>query len=97
MSVSLAEVIQSGGYDLSKPDDCRWLLSRKFEFEELVEFAENVIEEAEDAEQKKHNRFDEEHRKVCNECYRDYDDFCQEQVAEARLDEMSESQESEES
>ncbi len=48
MSVSLAEVIENGGYDLSTLEDARWFLDKRDEFEELVEFCENVIEEAEE-------------------------------------------------
>lgn len=48
MSVSLREVIEFGGYDLTKPEDARWLLSKQSEFEELVEKAIELIEESED-------------------------------------------------
>lgn len=44
MSVSLLEVIESGGYDLSTVKDANWLLSVKDEMEELVEKAEATIE-----------------------------------------------------
>lgn len=37
-----------------------------------------------------HTRFDEDHRKVCEDCYADWLDFCQEQEDEARLDALSE-------
>lgn len=37
-----------------------------------------------------HNRFDEAHRAVCDDCQRAYEDFCQEQADEARLDSMAE-------
>jgi len=43
MSVSLLEVIESGGYDLSTKDDCLWLLSKQSEFEELIEQAEERL------------------------------------------------------
>ena len=48
MSVSLAEVIEAGGYDLSTVEDAQWLVSRQNEFEELIEAAENLIEESEE-------------------------------------------------
>lgn len=48
MSVSLLEVIEAGGYDLSTTEDANWLLSKQSEFEELVEQAEKIIEESED-------------------------------------------------
>lgn len=45
MSVSLLEVIESGGYDLTTKEDAIWILSKQREFEELVEQAEELIEE----------------------------------------------------
>ena len=47
MSVSLLEVIEAGGYDLSTVEDANWLLAVKEEFEELAEKAEATIEKAE--------------------------------------------------
>ena len=44
MSVSLREVIEHGGYDLSTVEDARWLLSKQSEFESLVEQAEELVE-----------------------------------------------------
>lgn len=40
-----------------------------------------------------HDRFDEEHRLICEDCTADYFDFCQEQADEARLDAMAELEE----
>ena len=48
MSVSLLEVIEAGGYNLETVEDSQWLLSKQKEFEELVEKAEDLIEESED-------------------------------------------------
>ena len=48
MSVSLLEVIEAGGYDLTTIEDANWLLSKRSEFEELIEEAEQLIEESED-------------------------------------------------
>lgn len=48
MSVSLLEVIEAGGYDLSTVEDANWLLAQKAEFEELIEKAEQLIEESEE-------------------------------------------------
>lgn len=48
MSVSLLDVIEYGGYDLSTKEDARWLLSKQSEFEELIKKAEKVLEEFED-------------------------------------------------
>ncbi len=48
MSVSLREVIEHGGYDLTTVEDARWLVGKQSEFEQLVEEAELVIEEADD-------------------------------------------------
>lgn len=45
MSVSLLEVIEAGGYDLSTVEDANWLLSKRNEFEELVEKAEELLED----------------------------------------------------
>lgn len=50
MSVSLLEVIEHSGYDLTTVEDARWLLSNRVEFEHLVEEAEAVVEAAEEAE-----------------------------------------------
>ena len=50
MSVSLLEVIEAGGYDLSTEEDARWLLSQVNQFEELVTQAEDLIEKIEEAE-----------------------------------------------
>lgn len=44
MSVSLREVIEAGGYDLTTEEDCNWLLSKRNEFNELIEQAENLLE-----------------------------------------------------
>lgn len=48
MSVSLLEVIEHGGYDLNTVEDARWLLSKQSEFEELVEKAQEIIDNEED-------------------------------------------------
>lgn len=37
-----------------------------------------------------HNRFDEDHHRICEDCYSGYADFMQEQADDARLDAMSE-------
>lgn len=47
MSVSLAEVIEAGGFDITTPEDAEWLISKQNEFVELIEQAELVMEEAE--------------------------------------------------
>lgn len=46
MSVSLREVIEHGGYDITTLEDAQWLVGKQSEFEQLVEEAELVIEEA---------------------------------------------------
>lgn len=48
MSVSLLEVIEHGGYDLTTKEDSIWLLSKQSEFEELVEKAQDLIESKEE-------------------------------------------------
>jgi hypothetical protein len=45
--VSLLEVIESSGYDISTKEDAIWLLSKQSEFEQLIEKAELVLEESE--------------------------------------------------
>jgi len=44
MSVSLIEVIEAGGYDVTTYEDALWLLSKRSEFDELIEQAEEVVE-----------------------------------------------------
>lgn len=47
MSVSLLEVIEAGGYNLATLEDANWLLSKENEFEELIEKAQELVDEAE--------------------------------------------------
>lgn len=47
MSVSIREVIEHGGYDLTTLEDARWLVSKQSEFDDLVEEAEQLIEDRE--------------------------------------------------
>lgn len=47
MSVSIKEVIEAGGYDLTTLEDAQWLIAQRDEFEELIEEAETLIEERE--------------------------------------------------
>jgi hypothetical protein len=47
MSVSLHEVVEAGGYDLTTLDDARWLLGQQSNFADLVEKAEETIEQLE--------------------------------------------------
>lgn len=42
MSVSLEEALNGAGYRLDNVDDCIWLLSKRDEFEELCEKAEEL-------------------------------------------------------
>ena len=81
MSVTLKEVIESAGYDLSSTGDAIWLLARQAEFYRLCEQAEDLVNLYDE-----HNRFDDEHRLECDDCQRDYDDLCDECADEARLD-----------
>lgn len=53
MSVSLLEVIEHGGYDLNTLEDAYWLKSKSSEWDELLEKAENLIEEHEEEENRK--------------------------------------------
>lgn len=47
MSVSLLEVVEAGGFDLSTLEDAEWLVSKQNEFEELLEAAQELLEEEE--------------------------------------------------
>jgi hypothetical protein len=47
VSVSLLEVIEAGGYDLSTVEDSQWLISQVKQFEELITNAEDLIEDNE--------------------------------------------------
>lgn len=44
MSVSIAEIIEAGGYDLNTHEDATWLISKRSEFEQLVEQAQERLE-----------------------------------------------------
>lgn len=48
MSVSIEEALNGVGYDFSKEDDARWLVSQVSTFEELVIQAEDLIEQKEE-------------------------------------------------
>ena len=48
MSVSILEVIEAGGYNLTTVEDAQWLLGQVSQFEELVIAAEDLIERAEE-------------------------------------------------
>lgn len=45
MSVSLLDVIEAARYDLTLKEDANWLLSKRSEFEQLVEAAEELLED----------------------------------------------------
>ena len=51
MSVSILEVIEAGGYDLTTREDCQWLLGQVNQLEELVTKAEDRIEELDEEEE----------------------------------------------
>jgi len=44
MSVSLREVLEGAEYDLNTYNDAIWLLSKRSEFEDLIEEAEETVE-----------------------------------------------------
>ena len=44
MGVSIAEVIEAGGYDLSTVEDANWLLATQVEYEQLIEKAQELLE-----------------------------------------------------
>lgn len=50
MSVSILEVIDHGGYDLSTEEDARWLLAQRNQWDELVDAAEELVNKIEEAE-----------------------------------------------
>lgn len=45
MSVSLLEVIEAAGYDLNTLEDSEWLVSKRREFEELLDKADFMIDQ----------------------------------------------------
>jgi len=47
MSVSIREVIENGGYDLTTVEDARWLIEQEAMFDDLIDEAEELIEQAE--------------------------------------------------
>ena len=47
MGVTILQLIEEGGFDLSTPEDANWLLAQRKQFEELVDKAE-AIRDAED-------------------------------------------------
>lgn len=48
MSMTIQQVIEAGGYDLSTAEDANWLLAQQNQWEELIEAAEELIEESEE-------------------------------------------------
>ena len=50
MSVSLLEVIEHAGYDITTKEDATWLVTKQTEFEELIEKAQETIEQSENEE-----------------------------------------------
>jgi len=47
--MSLAQVLEAAGYDLNNSyEDAMWLLSKQTEFEELVEKANDLLEEGQE-------------------------------------------------
>lgn len=48
MSVSLLDVIEAAGYDLTTVEDARWILSKEGEFDDLIEAAEELINNEEE-------------------------------------------------
>lgn len=48
MGVLLQEVIEAGGYNLETVEDAQWLLATQSEYEQLIEQAEILVEEADE-------------------------------------------------
>ena len=53
MSVSLLEVIEAGGYDLTTLEDAQWPLATQYEYEELIEKAKELVDKIDEAEAEK--------------------------------------------
>ena len=52
MSVSLDEIISHAGYDIKNDvNDARWLLAQRDEFEELLEIAEQTVDDYDEYEE----------------------------------------------
>lgn len=52
MSVSLDEIIRHCGYDIKNDvNDARWLLAQRDEFEELLEIAEQTVDDYDEYEE----------------------------------------------
>ena len=51
MGVSILEVIEANGYDLTTREGCQWLLGQVNQLEELVTKAEDRIEELDEEEE----------------------------------------------
>ena len=45
MSVSLLEVIESAGYNIEDVGDAKWLVAKQSEFNDLIDKAEQLMEE----------------------------------------------------
>lgn len=45
MSVSIQEVIEAGGYDLTTYEDAQWLLCQNSEWEQLIENAQELVDD----------------------------------------------------
>ncbi len=43
MSVTIIEVIEAGGYDLSTIEDAKWLISQEINFEYLLQKAKKMV------------------------------------------------------
>lgn len=65
MSVSLLEVIEAAGYDLTTLEDAEWLVSKRAEIEDLLDKADFMIDQEQEkrdlaAEVEYNQRFDNE-------------------------------------
>jgi len=52
MSVTILEVIEAGGYNLSTEEDAIWLLSVETQFAELIEKAHELVDSLQEARDK---------------------------------------------
>ena len=46
--ITLREVIENAGYDIDTTEGAKWLLSKQAEFNQLIENAEELVEEEDD-------------------------------------------------
>ena len=48
VSSTILDAISAGGWDLTEPEDARWLLSQDAEWSDLIDKAQDLIDEEQD-------------------------------------------------